>query len=394
MRINHNIAAINTHRQMNFNNTNVGKNLEKLSSGYRINRAGDDAAGLAISEKMRAQIKGLNMAEKNAQDGVSLIQTAEGALHETHSILQRVRELAVQSANDTNMDDVDREAMQAEVNALVSEIDDIAGRTEFNTQKLIDGSFSGKKFQIGANENQSIEVSIKPMNASALGLTSTVTIKESGDVTADNKDQAVLADGTYTLNEAKDALLDSKGNEVAKFAGGKVTAGGKDIIELENGDQGKVEPGATFTISENGAKYQLNNTIKVPEGLSPGSYKVDGTNVLKGDQLVGSYDATAKEITLNDKDKTVIAEADLGFADGKLATGEFTINGVDVSSQAGASGTITLINDAINTVSTQRSELGAIQNRLEHTINNLGASAENLTAAESRIRDVDHTQVA
>src|SRR5699024_1833306 len=117
MRINHNIAAINTHRQLNFNNTNVGKNLEKLSSGYRINRAGDDAAGLAISEKMRGQIRGLNMAQKNAQDGISLIQTAEGALHETHSILQRMRELAVQSANDTNMNEVDRAAMQEEVDA-------------------------------------------------------------------------------------------------------------------------------------------------------------------------------------------------------------------------------------------------------------------------------------
>ena len=238
MRINHNIAAINTHRQMNFNNTNVGKNLEKLSSGYRINRAGDDAAGLAISEKMRAQIKGLNMAEKNAQDGISLIQTAEGALHETHAILQRMRELAVQSASDTNMNTVDREAMQSETEALIAEINDIAGRTEFNTQKLIDGNFSGK-FQIGANAGQTIDISISGMDAAGIG-----------------------------------------------------------------------------------------------------------------------------------------------------------VDGVDISTRGGASGAITAINDAINTVSTQRANLGAIQNRLEHTINNLGASSENLTAAESRIRDVDHTQVA
>ena len=255
MRINHNIAAINTHRQMNFNNTNVGKNLEKLSSGYRINRAGDDAAGLAISEKMRAQIKGLDMAAKNAQDGISLIQTAEGALHETHSILQRMRELAVQSANDTNMTKVDRQAMQEEFNALYEEIDDIAGRTEFNTQKLINGDFSGKKFHIGANKEQNIEVSIDKMDAQAIGLSG------------------------------------------LKVSGASATMSG-----------GTVKPG-----KESGG----------------------------------------------------------------------------ILTQAGADAAIEKLDTAINAVSTQRSKLGAIQNRLEHTINNLGASSENLTAAESRIRDVD-----
>src|SRR5690625_4604170 len=141
MIINHNISALNTHRQLGANTNAVAKNLEKLSSGLKINRAGDDAAGLAISEKMRAQVRGLEMATKNSQDGISLIQTAEGALQETHAILQRMRELAVQSANDTNMDEVDRQAMQEELDALVEEINDIAGRTEFNTQTLIDGSF-------------------------------------------------------------------------------------------------------------------------------------------------------------------------------------------------------------------------------------------------------------
>src|SRR5690625_1662158 len=142
MIINHNISAINTHRQMGANNNAVAKSLEKLSSGFQINRAGDDAAGLAISEKMRAQIRGLDMATKNAQDGISLIQTAEGALQETHAILQRSRELAVQSANDTNITETDRQAMQEELNALMEEINEIADRTEFNKQKLIDGSFS------------------------------------------------------------------------------------------------------------------------------------------------------------------------------------------------------------------------------------------------------------
>lgn len=233
MRIQHNISALNTYRQLSFNNTQAAKNLEKLSSGYRINRAGDDAAGLAISEKMRGQIRGLEMASKNAQDGISLIQTAEGALNETHAILQRMRELAVQAANDTNVT-ADRKAIQDEINALVSEINRIAANTEFNTQKLLDGNFKGKAFQIGANSGQSITLTIAAMNANALG-----------------------------------------------------------------------------------------------------------------------------------------------------------VNGLKVTNAKDANSAITDINKAIETVSTERSKLGAVQNRLEHTINNLGATAENLTAAESRIRDVD-----
>jgi flagellin len=141
MRINNNIMAMNTHRQYAINNDNMAKATEKLSSGYNINRAGDDAAGLAISEKMRSQLRGLDMASKNSEDAISLVQTAEGALEETHSILQRMNELAVQSASDTNEDDVDREALQAEFTALRSEIDDIADKTAFNGKALLDGTF-------------------------------------------------------------------------------------------------------------------------------------------------------------------------------------------------------------------------------------------------------------
>ncbi|RKJ24897.1 flagellin, partial [Butyricicoccus sp. 1XD8-22] len=180
MRIQHNISALNTHRNLGFNNTQASKNLEKLSSGYKINRAGDDAAGLAISEKMRGQIRGLDMASKNAQDSISLIQTAEGALNETHAILQRMRELAVQSANDTNVSS-DRAALQLEIKSLSDEITRISTDTEFNTQKLLDGSFGGKVqsgssfninaatsaggkvFHIGANSAQSINLSIGNM---------------------------------------------------------------------------------------------------------------------------------------------------------------------------------------------------------------------------------------
>ena len=169
MRIQHNIAALNTHRNLGANQASAAKNLEKLSSGFKINRAGDDAAGLAISEKMRGQISGLNMASKNAQDGISLIQTAEGALNETHSILQRMRELAVQSANDTNVG-ADRTALDEEVKALASEITRIAANTEFNTQKLLNGNLNttALKFHIGANKGQSITVKITSMGAVGL----------------------------------------------------------------------------------------------------------------------------------------------------------------------------------------------------------------------------------
>lgn len=233
MRINHNIAALNTYRQLGAANGGQMKSMEKLSSGLRINRAGDDAAGLAISEKMRGQIRGLEMASKNAQDGISLIQTAEGALNETHSILQRMRELSVQSSNDTNTDE-DRAELQKEVAALSTEINRISTDTEFNTQTLLDGSFSGKIVQIGANTGQTLSITIATMGASALGLSA-----------------------------------------------------------------------------------------------------------------------------------------------------------LTISTLTGANSAISLLDSAIAQVSGQRSSLGAIQNRLEHTINNLGTTSENLTAAESRIRDVD-----
>ncbi|SFE64947.1 flagellin [Thermoanaerobacter thermohydrosulfuricus] len=239
MIINHNLSALNAWRALSINNANTQKALEKLSSGYRINRAGDDAAGLAISEKMRGQINGLNQAIRNAQDGISLIQTAEGALNETHAILQRMRELVVQAANDTNTS-VDRENIQKEIEQLKAEIDRIASTTQFNTRTLLDGSLSttGVTFQIGANAAQNMTLTIGKMDTSTLGV----------------------------------------------------------------------------------------DTLDV------------------------------------------------------------SISGL---SSASIAAWLTTIDNAINEVSKQRADLGAVQNRLEHTINNLGVAAENLTAAESRIRDVD-----
>ncbi|MCY7676351.1 flagellin Hag, partial [Bacillus safensis] len=197
MRINHNIAALNTLNRLSANNGASQKNMEKLSSGLKINRAGDDAAGLAISEKMRGQIRGLEMASKNAQDGISLIQTAEGALTETHAILQRMRELTVQAGNVGTQQTEDLTAIQEEMDALISEVDGISGRTEFNGKKLLTGEFKVNTatpadqknlvFQIGANATQQIEVNIEEMTSTALGTSDTLNVK-SLDVTkfADN----------------------------------------------------------------------------------------------------------------------------------------------------------------------------------------------------------------
>lgn len=259
MIINHNLMAMNTHRQLGINNTATSKSMEKLSSGFRINRAGDDAAGLAISEKMRGQIRGLKQAMRNAQDGISLIQTAEGALSETHAILQRMRELAVQAATDTNTM-TDRKELQKEINQLLDEIDRIGNNTEFNTQKLLDGTYSAKKIHIGANEGQNMDITIGDMRTGVLGAAA---------------------------------------------------------------------------------------------GTGSGS---------------GTSSGSISSLRVDDVDNA-------------------TTGGV--LTQSGANAAITIINRAIEQVSAERSKLGAIQNRLEHTIANLGTSAENLQAAESRIRDLD-----
>ncbi len=245
MRINNNLMALNAHRFMTQANSKQSKSLEKLSSGLAINSAADNAAGLAISEKMRAQINGLDQAVSNAQDGISMIQTAEGALQETQNILQRMRELAVQSSNDTNTEG-DRAEIQNEIDQLAQEITRISESTEFNTKTLLDGSLADQKLHIGANKDQDISVSIGAMDAVTLSV----------------------------------ATLEGEGDDAV-------------------------------------------------------------------------------------------------------------VKGIDVSTQDNANSAIETLNTAINTVSQERSKLGAIQNRLEHTITNLSTTAENMTASESRIRDVD-----
>jgi len=380
MRINNNIMAMNANRQLGINNNGMAKALEKLSSGLNINRAGDDAAGLAISEKMRGQIRGLNQASRNAQDGISLIQTAEGALNETHAILQRMRELAVQSANDTNVK-VDRQAIQDEMDQLIEELDRISETTQFNTQTLLDGSFTGT-FQIGANEGQTVTLELNRMDSAGLGLLSYNSI-EDGTTSGNNE---LLADGVYVLDSGN--LKDTAGNIVATYANNKISVGSTEIITLK---KAALADGAIITISDKGEKFDVKYALAKPDDsnnlgeLAPGTYTIKGSNVIKDEKLVGTFDSGT--ITISGKG---ITEASLGFQSGALEAGvSFTIHGSDVSTRETAEGTITAIDKAIELVSKERSKLGAMQNRLEHTIKNLDTSAENLQAAESRIRDVD-----
>lgn len=363
MRINHNIAALNTYNQLSANNAKSSNSLEKLSSGLRINRAGDDAAGLAISEKMRGQIRGLEQASRNAQDGISLIQTAEGALNETHAILQRMRELAVQSANDTN-DSPDRTAIQEEVDQLAAEIDRIANTTEFNKQKLLNGSLSNKNLQIGANEDQNLEISISKMDSSSTGLN---IARSSTSATVD--EVSVIAES----NEVLGANAAARASNIN--TGGYTQSDDLDIkVKVTTAPDATAgsEVEAIFEVTVNG----VTKTIETGSHAVDQDLTLDGTNfdIFESGQSV-VIDAQAAW-SLNDEYNIEI-------------TGQKTDGGPDVSSYTNAKAAVTTIETAISSVSAERSKLGAYQNRLEHTINNLGTSAENLTAAESRIRDVD-----
>jgi len=503
MRINHNIAAANTHRQLTGNTAAASKSLEKLSSGLRINRAGDDAAGLAISEKMRAQIRGLDMASKNAQDGISLIQTAEGALNETHSILQRMRELADQSANGTNTAD-DRAALQEEVKQLKDEIDRIGNTTEFNTQKLLNGNL---KSAAGANIAQDTttgsvvaklttgkDTASGAINAtlSGIGASSFVeeTIKVDGnDIKVDwskltTEEQNVLKGAStdaLSRDKAKDLIInkineaiDASGKNVAHVSG-YIDSAGKLVVESgTKGIDSKVVEGSAGVLKKamgsgvqsvgttnyNGttiasgtkADLKVNGVLMELNFSGVGAFTngtttmASGANVLASgiNAAIDNYNATTGKTTgqagfiehvsvsvsadgrfqissesgpveLSDRTgNTAISDLGLSsaqteaagnggvsfqiganrgqtisFGIGDMRTAALGLSSVDVSSATSASQALTSLDSAIKNVSAQRSKMGAVQNRLEHTINNLQTASENLTSAESRIRDVD-----
>ncbi len=369
MRIQHNISALNSHRQLGNNNTAIGKNLEKLSSGYRVNRAGDDAAGLAISEKMRAQIKGLETAQKNAQDGISLVQTAEGALTEVHSMLNRMVELATQSANGTYDDKVDRNNLQKEVESLIGEIDRISQATNFNGINLLDGNLeklSGKasvatstadgtaiaadavQFDVESEKDGVVVKFTTAVGTTASGATATAAWGSNDKtltITLANK-----ASNATTLTQAD---IDKA---IAEASGTKAEEAGKSFKVTLKKD---IEFGATATAAGIGIA-----TAAATSGAKDESLKL---------QVGDTFDEFQK----------------VSVGIGNMGAESLGIDKVSVATQEGAGEAINAIKNPINTVSSTRGDLGAIQNRLEHTINNLGVTTENMTAAESRIRDVD-----
>ena len=448
MRIQHNIAALNSYRNLTGNNSAVSKNLEKLSSGYRINRAGDDAAGLAISEKMRAQITGLNTAQKNAQDGVSLVQTAEGAMTEVHSMLNRMVELADQSANGTYADEVDRENLQKEISSLKDEIDRIADSTNFNGINLLDGSLSTSKLDISATfagANNTIQ-----QNA-ATGAVSTITavagtagdqtlsieyadadgklhkvdVKYTGDTNANQNAENIKS--AIANNSELSSIFDISGKDANITLTSKVTGEkGAKVTTVSSTDTGKVTKGAVTAgknataqttglgadiaagdkITLNGKTYEFvtDANAKVSDGATAVivgknngntienlNKALDGTGVsvtANAQNLVFSSTTNGKGLTLQIGD-TADPFNQMTVSVGDMHADALGIADIDISTQAGAKAAVDKIKSAINSVSSTRGDLGAIQNRLEHTINNLSVSAENMTAAESRIRDVD-----
>lgn len=356
MRINHNITALNTHRQLGMANAGQAKSMEKLSSGLRINRAGDDAAGLAISEKMRGQIRGLDQASRNAQDGISLIQTAEGALNESHSILQRMRELGVQAANDTNTE-TDRLELQKEVNQLVEELDRIGNNTEFNTKNLLDGS-SGIKSTVNASNTSNVE--FVKVNSLATEGTGIYNIAET------------INYETESTGGANDGALQNA--EFKVFAADGTTSLGTVTFTAEDIAKGNLTK--SFTDS-NGVEFTIeaNAELLGSKGSGAGTQTtVDTIDVAK--------ESVSFQIGAN-------AGQTMELEIGDMRAESLGVDEIDLTSKEGATQAISQINQAIETVSAERSKLGATQNRLEHTINNLGTTSENLTASESRIRDVD-----
>ena len=487
MVVQHNMAAMNANRMLSGVSSAQSKSTEKLSSGYRINRAADDAAGLSISEKMRSQIRGLNKASDNAQDGISLIQTAEGALNESHSILQRMRELSVQASNGTETDD-DREAVQNEIEQLQSELTRISDTTEFNTMKLLDGSQSGSKVQVSVsksaesnlktvdataqvnkmgaavaeNDGGDSKLSVTVLDKNGNATTTEVTVsydKTAGTFSANGK--TLKAAGTPNtkasatqvgdaLKEALEATDFGKNYDITNDAGtlsftakekgstsdailtsnngGATTAttktqntGTDEYQQIADGigvydGSGNIED-KIFTV--NGEKFlYVTDPAKLGDDYKDVNYvKVTGTNAQNADGsdaktmaaliksktgIEAEADKTAKT-TLNLKPSSTATgkgiELQIGANEGQ--TMSFTLDDmsadalgvgvgkVDLSKQETAKTATTTIDAAIKKISKARGQMGAVQNRLEHTINNLDTASENMQTAESRIRDTD-----
>ncbi len=329
--INQNIAAVNAYRNLSNTQNDLSKSLEKLSSGFRINRAADDAAGLAISEGLRSQVGGLQQAARNAQDGISVVQTAEGALTEVHSVLQRLRDLGVQAANDSNNSEA-RANIATEANSLVEELSRISASTNFNGTQLLDGTAGTLSFQVGADGDANSAISV---DLSSADVSSVATALTSGLYSRTGTVAAATVAGDWTIGQGSVEVT------VAMGSAGSFSTNGE-VADFLNADTG----------------FATNFSAKVDEA---------------GDLVVTSkFDSSA------------VTVAGTGYTAGAGAAGT-----LDFSSHSGAQAAITTIDLQISSISTARANLGAMQNRFEHTIKNINVATENLSASESRIRDTD-----
>lgn len=375
MIINYNSMASNANRQLNVNSNMQAKSMAKLSSGLRINTAADDAAGLAISEKMKGQIRGLDQASRNAQDGQSMIQTAEGALGQTTDILQRMRELAVQSSNDTNTDQ-DRKSIQTEMGQLENEVDRIGNNTQFNTKNLLDGSMgkavNGNVANINTNSalnastaTTTLLTALKDSNGNSLGLDVGDKISVTYTVNGTAKtDSLTVAAGTTVADLAKGTNLTADGTLADDGSGSLL------LTSKNAGTSGAIE-GVTINVQDpNGVTRSAatNALSSFGETTAAADQRTNGTATL----LIGANGGQSLSIDIND----MRAQA-LG------------VSGLQVGTQSQANTAIKVIDTAIQKVSSERAKLGAFENRLDNTINNLNTSSQNISDAQSRIADVD-----
>lgn len=431
--INTNIASLNTQRTLNSSQSMQAQALQRLSSGLRINSAKDDAAGLAISERFTTQIRGLNQATRNANDAISLTQTAEGALGSISNNLQRVRELAVQAANATN-NASDRQALQDEVSQLVQEIDRVATATQFNGVNLLDGSFSAKAFQVGANVSQTITVDqIASARTSSLGQFRGVVLTNQDIGTASNTPaaQSVTVGGVTTslgtiANDARALANAINGSGVAGLSAtanvntvagqpsaGAPTAAGSSTVEI-NGTS--ITIAGTTSLTQNranavaaiNAQSSVTGVVASDTGSSVTLTAADGRNISVANFTAGgatgatlaSYGLVAEGIrdaSINvtyQAPSTVTGQiswtGDFQPAAANIAATGTALSGINVATDANAA--ISAVDAALNAVNGQRATLGAIQNRFEATISNLQTSSENLTASRSRIQDADFAE--
>ncbi len=355
--INTNVMSLNAQRNLSTSGSSLATTIQRLSSGLRINSAKDDAAGLAISERFSTQIRGLDVAVRNANDGISLAQTAEGAMVEIGNNLQRIRELSVQSANATNSDS-DREALNSEVKQLVSEIDRVSRQTNFNGTKLLDGSFSGALFQIGADSGQTI------------GINSIV-----------NSSTSELGGGMYAAKQTSTAAV----------LGGTATAagslGGMEINDIAIDDVKVAIGDKAADVSK-----KLVNAINDKMDQTGVYASLDKDGKLELTSLKSGEDFSFTAATATDADGITLAFAGIGATATAAAGARDTVSGVDISSVAGAQKSLSIIDDALKAVNSSRADMGAIQNRFTSTIANLGTTSENLSASRSRIRDADYAK--